>query len=397
MRAVLRLPGVLPLFAACCVGRLSMGALGLLMILRAHDLTGSFAYGGLVAGAYTIAMGSSNPVLARLVDRRGQAVVLRVGAVACSLAIAAFALLPSGASVGLLAACAAFAGLAQPPVGACMRSLWPRLAPEPESRHAAYALDGLAGEAIYLSGPLLVVGALGSLSLPAALLFCGATILAGDVAFSLHPASRSWRPPERAEHHRPGALRARGVLVLMGAFALCGLLLGAVEVAVPALLEPRGERRLTGPLLALWGAGSLAGGLAFARAGAAADGPKRLTLLLAGFGAAHAGVALAGTTVALAALLAAAGLTVSPVLVATNAMLDDVAPPGALTEAFTWTTAGLTAGISSGAALSGALVESASPSLAFAVFGAGGLLAAGLVRAAAGGPLQGARVAPAAS
>src|SRR3954447_2150933 len=110
MGAVLRLPGVLPLFAASCVGRLPMGALGLLMILRTHDITGSFAHGGLVAGAYTLALGSSNPGLARLVDRRGQTVVLRAGAVVAATAIVAFALLPAGAPTGLFAACAAAAG-----------------------------------------------------------------------------------------------------------------------------------------------------------------------------------------------------------------------------------------------------------------------------------------------
>ncbi len=71
MGAVLRLPGVLPLFCIACVARLPMGALGLLLILRTHEVTGSFARGGLVAGAYTLALGLSNPALARLVDRSG--------------------------------------------------------------------------------------------------------------------------------------------------------------------------------------------------------------------------------------------------------------------------------------------------------------------------------------
>ena len=42
-------PGSAPLFAFRCIGRLPMGALGLLMILQTHERTGSFASGGLVA------------------------------------------------------------------------------------------------------------------------------------------------------------------------------------------------------------------------------------------------------------------------------------------------------------------------------------------------------------
>ena len=42
----------------------------------------------------------------------------------------------------------------------------------------------------------------------------------------------------------------------------------------------------------------------------------------------------------------------------------------------------MTAGVAVGAALAGAIVDSASPSLAFALLGGGGLLAAVLVRGA---------------
>src|SRR5690348_18506963 len=95
MGAVLRLPGVLPVFLCGCVARLPMGALTLLAIVRTHQITGSFARGGLVAAAYTLALGFSNPALARLVDRRGQTMVLRVGAVISAAAVTTFALLRS--------------------------------------------------------------------------------------------------------------------------------------------------------------------------------------------------------------------------------------------------------------------------------------------------------------
>src|SRR4051812_50050513 len=69
---VLRSPGVLPLFLASCVARLPMGALGLLLVLHTHDLTGSYARGGPASGVYLAALGVSGPALARLVDRPGQ-------------------------------------------------------------------------------------------------------------------------------------------------------------------------------------------------------------------------------------------------------------------------------------------------------------------------------------
>ena len=388
MLAVLRLPGVRSLFAFSCIGRLPMGALGLLMILVTHDRTDSFASGGLVAASYTIALGFSNPALARWVDRAGQTIVLRTGAVVSSAAMATFALLPESAGVGILMACAAIAGAAQPPVGACMRSLWPVLTPDADVRHAAYSLEGAAGEIIYILGPVAIVGGIGAWSLHAALLACALAVLVGDLLFSLHPVSRGWRPPEHAERHLLGALRGPGVRVLIAAFALCGLAVGAVEVAVPALLEPLGREKLTGLLLGLWGVGSLLTALLVARAGAASDPPRRLAVLLAAWGVAHAAIALATGPVSLGVLLLIAGASISPVMVYANGMLDHLAPAGTLAEAFTWTTTGLTAGIASGAAVAGVLVESASPSTAIAVLGGGGILAAAIVRTTARGALR---------
>jgi predicted MFS family arabinose efflux permease len=243
-------------------------------------------------------------------------------------------------------------------------------------------------EMLYIAGPVVIVGGIGAWSLTAALLACAAAVLAGDLAFSLHPVSRGWRPAPGAERHPAGALRGPGVLVLVAVFAFCGLAIGAVEVGVPATLEPLGKEQLTGLLLGVWGVGSLAASFAVARAGAAADPPRRLAALLAAWGAAHVAIALAVGPLSLAGLLLLAGAAISPTIVSANAMLDHLAPPGTLTEAFTWTTAGMTAGVAAGATLAGAIVEAASPTLAFAALGGGGLLAAVLVRATARSALR---------
>jgi hypothetical protein len=276
-----------------------------------------------------------------------------------------------------------------------MRALWPELARGGDERHAAYALEGVTMEVIYISGPLIIVGAIGSWSITAALLVCAGTVLVGDLAFSAQRISREWRAPEHAERHLAGALRGGGVRVLIAVFALCGIAVGAVEVAVPATLEPLDQSSLTGPLLGLWGAGSLLGGLVVARVGAPVDAPRRLALLLTGWGAAHAALAFGTGAWSLALLLTVAGAAIAPTIVCANGMLDRLAPPGTLTEAFTWTTAGMTAGIAVGAALAGAIVDSASPSLAFGLLCGGGVLAALVVRAAAPGALRPAVVATA--
>jgi hypothetical protein len=381
------------LFAASCVARLPMGALGLLLVLHTQQITGSYAKGGVASGAYAIALGFSNPALARLVDRRGQTLVLRCGAPLAATAVVALALLPSDAPLGLIVALAAAAGVSQPPIGACMRALWPTLLTDADRRHAAYSLEGTMLEFVYICGPLAIVAGIGSWSTSAAMIACAGAIVVGDLAFSVHPVSRAWLPHAEIERDFTGALRGRGVRVLVAVFVLCGIAVGAVEVAIPAALDGMGHRNLTGLWLGIWGLGSMLAGIGIARLGAAPDPPRRLALSLAGWGVAHAALGAAGAPVALALLLFVAGATIAPTLVSANGMLDGLAPPGTITEAFTWTATGMVTGAAAGSAVAGAIVEAASPGVAMALLGGGGVLAALVVRAAATGPL--AAVAPA--
>jgi MFS family permease len=392
---ILRAPGALSLFVASCVARLPMGALGLLLVLHTQQLTGSYAKGGLATGAYAIALGVSNPALARVVDRRGQTLVLRIGAPLAAIAIVVLATLPDDAPLGAILAAAVATGACQPPVGAAMRALWPVLLDSPDDRHAAYSLEGAMLEVVYICGPLAIVAGIGSWSTSAAMAACAVFLLVGDLSFSAHPISRARRPHAERPRDLRGALRGPGVRVLIGVFVLCGLSVGAVEVVVPAALDATGHRALTGVLLGVWGVGSLLAGLAIGRLGAAADAPRRLALALVAWGLAHAALGISGEPVMLGLLLLVAGATIAPTFVSANGMLDDLAPTGTLTEAFTWMSTGISVGIAAGSAVAGALVEAASPTLAMAVLGGGGVLAGLLVRAAATGPLRAAAPAPA--
>ena len=304
-------------------------------------------------------------------------------------------MLPDGAPLGAILAAAAVAGAAQPPVGACMRALWPVLLDSPDRRHAAYSMEGALLEVVYICGPVVIVAGIGSWSTSVAMAACAVFLLVGDLAFAANPVSRTWRPHAGVTRDLTGALRGPGVRVLIAVFVLCGLSVGAVEVAVPAALDATGHRELTGVMLGLWGVGSMVAGLAIGRLGAAVDPPRRLAVALAAWGLAHAAVGVSGEPAVLGLLLLVAGASIAPTFVSANGMLDDLAPAGTLTEAFTWTSTGISMGIAAGAAIGGAVVDAASPAIAMAALGTGGVLAALVVRAAAGGPLRAAAPAPA--
>ena len=369
--SLLQVPGFARLFLASMAGRLPASALGLVFILRTRELTGSYAAGGAVAGAYALANGVTSPLLGRLVDRRGQAAVLVPAALVASVALVAFALLPPGAAVLPAVACAAVAGGAFPPLGPCLRTLWPALlGDDPGRTHAAFSLEAAALEATYIAGPVLIAGAIGAWSTAAATLTCAALLLGGVAAFAAHAASRAWRPAGPAPAGRAGALRAAGVRTLMLVFFLLGATFGAIEVAVPVAAEAAGRPGAAGLLLGIWGLGSLLGGLAAARAGAAADPVRRLSVLLAALAAGH--LLLIATTgpLLLAGMLLVAGLALSPAIAAAYGLVDGLAPAGAVTEAYTWLSTGIAGGLALGAGVCGALAEAEGAGAAFAVAGA---------------------------
>jgi predicted MFS family arabinose efflux permease len=382
--AILRRPGVLPLLGVNVAARIPLAAIDVALIVHVHALRGSWALAGLVGGLHGLAAAIASPLLGAAVDRRGQTAVLVGSGLVAGGALVALALVPHAAPAALLAVAAAVAGAAQPPLGACLRTLWPRLAGDDRALlPAAYALEAAALELTFIVGPAAFL-ALAAVSSALSVGLIGATVLAGTLAFAAQPASRAWRPDAAAPAPgRGGALRSAGVLTLTAVIGLLGVLLGAVEVAVAAATAAANAPGATGPLLALWGLGSLIGGVLMARA-ARQPRPRDLAALLALLGAAHAVPAASGSPPALGAILLVAGMGVAPLFGAANALAAQLALPGTSTEAFAWLTTAVSGGVAAGAAAGGALSDAGGPAPAFLVAGAAGGAAALLTLARAG-------------
>src|SRR3954447_8620368 len=91
------------LFVYSTIARLPLATLGIGLLAHAAYLTGSFAAAGIGAGAYAIARGVGGPLAARLVDRRGQTVVLRATSIAAAAGLLVDAMLDKGTPVMTLA------------------------------------------------------------------------------------------------------------------------------------------------------------------------------------------------------------------------------------------------------------------------------------------------------
>jgi MFS family permease len=364
-------------------------AAGVLVVVHAHALTGSYAAAGVVAAASALAVAVAAPLLGGIVDRRGQTGVLVWSGVVAGGAYVALGLLPHAAPLGALALLAAATGAAQPPLGACLRTLWPDvLADDREAIRSAFALEAAVLELTYISGPagFLLLAAVTSTGASMAVL--GVTLAVGTLAFAAQPASRAWRPDDAvgaSPEPRGSALRAPGVQTIAAISALVGVVMGGIEVAVTAAGNAHGSGA-TGALLAIWGLGSLVGGVMAARIGGP-RGARELMVLLVLLGVGHAALAAGGSSpLALGVLLLAAGAWIAPVFATTTTLTGELARPGTRTEAFSWNMTALAAGVALGSALAGVIVDAGGTGAAFVAMGAAGVVAAGMA-AARGGTL----------
>jgi MFS family permease len=193
----------------------------------------------------------------------------------------------------------------------------------------------------------------------AVLVVSGVAGLAGTVAFLTAPASRLavGRPSERTSYL--GALSAPGMQVLVCTLASTGAVIGVLNVAVPALAQDEGSTSAAGVLLALMSASSMVGGLCYG-ARSWPTSPRRRYLWLTGISAVLvAPLPAAGSLTQLGGLLILIGFVYAPSMISAYLLLDDFAPAGALTEAYTWLVSANAAGVASGSALAGSIVEHA--------------------------------------
>jgi len=374
---VLRTPSVSRLLGSAVVGRMPTAMAGLAIVLLVREAGASYAVAGLVAGAYSIALALTSPLLGRLVDRVGQTRVLVGSAAASALSFGALAAAGRSASPAVLAVLAALAGASIPPVAACMRALWSELLGHSGQLQAAFAVESTVQELIFVIGPPLVALLAAVFSPAAAVLGTGALLLIGVGVFAATPASRAWRGQRRAADWA-GPLRSRGIRAVLASIVLLAGAFGIVEVTVVADAEQLGSRTLAGPLLALWAAGSMIGGLAFGSRASDRGPEQRMIGLLFLVVAGIALLAVAGGLVQLGAGMVLAGLGIAPAIACLYLLVDRLAPAGTVTEAFTWVTTAFATGFAVGNALGGTLVQQVGIDAAFLI-AAGGVAAAALL------------------
>ena len=369
---ILRLPSVPRLLSAAVIGRMpvGMGALAIFLLVRAAG--GSYATAGLAVGASTVAGCVGAPILGRLVDRQGQPRILYTSMTSQVVALLLLAILAPGSGPELFLLCALY-GFSNPPLAASMRATWATLITDRSLITRAFSLDSTAQEVIWILGPVLAAGIAEGISPRLPMVVMAAFSAAGVIWFATSHESRTWRSKHVGERHLLGPLMAgpvrRVLLSILGlAFAW-----GALELAIPAYAQENDAS--PGGLLSIWAVGSVIGGLGYAARRWTSSPQRMMGILLALNLLGFLIIFLAQTPLQLGILLLLTGVVNAPVIATFYVLIEELAPRGTVTEAFTWVSTMFLVGISGGVALAGIVADAFDPRTAWWLAVGGGLFA----------------------
>lgn len=355
-RRVLSVPALRQALVLGVLVRIPIFAGGVLLTLHVVQTLGrSYGAAGLVSAAATLCIAVSGPWRGRLLDSKGlRRVVLP------SLVVTAFcwSIAPFVGYVPLLVL-AALAGLFVVPTFSIIRQAVIAAVPESD-RRTALALDSVSVELSFMIGPL--VGVWAATIWPTAWVLFSIEMLgvvAGIGLWLANPVMRvepaegddlAGGPPEKLP--RSAWFRAR-FLAVCGAAAATTIVLSGSDIAIVAALREFGQISLIGPVLAIWGLGSVIGGLAYGMLHRSIPA----FLLLGGLSLSTFPIALAPSVWPLAALAFLAGLLCAPTITATVDQVSRVVPEVVRGEAMGWHGSFMTAGSAMGAPVAGLAID----------------------------------------
>jgi len=359
-RALFARPGALAFSAAGVIARMPMSMVGIAIVLVVSTGYGSYGLAGRVAAAMVITVAVTGPWIARMVDRHGQARVMRpalvtscVGLVVLSVASAVHAHQAWLYAGAVLAGCGGN-------IGALVRTRWSHaLVDEPRLIHTAFSLESALDELVFVVGPVLAtVLATSAMPLLGFLVPCAAVLIGG--AWFL--AQRRTEPPlsaHAASHRGDSLLRRRGVVPLLVAFIGMGVIFGATDVSTVAFATEEGHRAAAGAVLAVFAAGSMTSGFLYGARHWRVSQARRFATAIVLLAAGVCLFLIVGSLGALAGTMFVVGFAISPSIIAGNGLMADLVPVGRLTEGLSWIGAAITLGNSAGAAVAGSRIDAA--------------------------------------
>ena len=357
-------PGRLWFLIATAIGRTPSAMKALSCILLVQQITGSYGMAGLVGATQTMVAAILAPVLARLIDVRGEQGVLMWSMMAhiigvAALIAAAYSDLPSASMlVG-----AAIIGGSSVQFGSLSRARWVKSLGRGRALERAYSLESMVDEMGFVVGPMLVVPLCIQVHPTAGILASMVMTILGTVMLLRQPSkSKSVRmsTPLMQGHDAAGeqsVIRIPAVQLMIASLVFMGVLFGAIEIVIVSFTEHQGQPNAASYVAAVFAIGSLLGAVLYGARHWPGDTPVKIFITFWWIGLGTIPILLAPNIPTMAAAVFVTGLAISPAMIVANLFVEQISPPSKLTEAFAWLGSAMATGAAIGSIIAGALVD----------------------------------------
>ncbi|WP_406402274.1 MFS transporter [Streptomyces uncialis] len=359
MFAVLLLPGALRAFLPALIGRSALAMGGLALLLAVQESTGSYTQAGFATAAVGIANVVAAPWRARAVDRAGQRIALNTMATGQASGFTALAFLARAEGVAdvWFSVLSAVIGLTSPPLGAAMRTIWASLTTPGDQRTKAFSIDAVAEDLLFVGGPVVITAVIVVSSPSTGLWVTAAAVSLGTAAMTSSASSGALRGTGGSVARGDRPLRRPGFVRVLVVILGVGGVLGAAEIAAPAIAAQHDAVAASGWLLAAFAGGSALGGLLYGHLNLKGGIGERLFALCVSMGLASVLVSRLDALVLFGAGLALVGFFLAPCLITGYLIADTIVPETSRTEASTWINTSLNLGASLAAAGAGIIID----------------------------------------
>lgn len=331
-------------------------------VLLVQQLTGSYGLAGIVGATQTFVAALLAPVLARMIDARGERGVLLWAMIAHIVGVialigAAYSDLPRASMlVG-----AAIIGGSSVQFGSLSRARWVRALGRGRALERAYSLESMVDEMGFVIGPMLVVPLSIQLHPAAGILASMAFTIVGTMMLLRQPADTGgprFSGHAALEADEPtSVVRIPGIALMILSLLFMGLLFGATEIVIVAFTEHHGSPNAASYVAAIFAIGSFLGAILYGARQWPGSTRSKILLTFWWISLGSIPILLAPSITMMAVAVFITGLAISPGMIVGNLFVEQLAPPQKITEAFAWLGSAMATGAAIGSILAGYLVD----------------------------------------
>jgi MFS family permease len=377
--SVLRGVGAARLIACLSIDRVAGAGLPVAFVVTAAASRGYGQAAGL-QGLMAAALAVSAPLRARILDRFGAHRALIPQAVLYILGLLAVAATAGNRSIPwfVVAIAVVVTALSSPPIDPAVRIAWRRMSDGEEDLKILHTVDSIIEESGFLLGPILASALMLTIGRTAALFVIVALIASSRcLAFSSRSvrgilfaqpdremADSNSKQPSR-KNAQPSVLQTiagpiahRTLQVIVAPLLVMGLSFGLLAISIPALAAAHGSISSAGFILAAISLGGVLGGVLYGMIRWSASLWTKQAVLSLTFAVPLIMIGLARSPIAVGAVLALCGLSVTPLYINSYLLIDGNIPQTVKYEANTWVTVGNDVGYIVGIWLGGILTVS---------------------------------------